>query len=188
MESNLLDTPESFSAARNPFNNHLHYPTTADGHSVERTLPVQATERPLHCDKIYVGNLPHEVSMLGHLLLYKISLTNVLTRVDLHKAFKKFGQITDIQLPYNTGPGGKPKGYAFVMFNNSEVSRTTLCPCMAHRPFFAMRNILLTRPSCFSCILMLVSPCHSTIRCNSDQGCRTFYMGTVDGYSMGRLS
>jgi hypothetical protein len=55
-------------------------------------------------------------------------------RVDLHKAFKRFGHITDVQLPYNTGPGGKPKGYAFVMFNNREVSKTILCPCMAHRP------------------------------------------------------
>ena len=43
-------------------------------------------------------------------------------RVDLHKAFKRYGQVSDIQLPYNTGLGGKPKGYAFVLYTNKEVS------------------------------------------------------------------
>jgi len=192
MESNQLDTPELFSAARNPVNDHLHYPTAADEHSVERTLLVQATERPLHCDKIYVGNLPPDVSMLGPLLLYKISLTNLLTRVDLHKVFKKFGQITDIQLPYNTGPGGKPKGYAFVMFNNSEVSRTTLCPHLAHRLVFCDEEHIAYSPLLFfmhldACVTLPFDHPSAIVTKNAIPFHSKLH-GAVDGYSMERLS
>jgi hypothetical protein len=76
MESNKVDTPESLSAARNPINDHLHYPAAAD-HAIDKPLPVQASERPVHCDKLYVGNLPSDVSMLAKLSLYEITLTQI---------------------------------------------------------------------------------------------------------------
>jgi hypothetical protein len=69
MEGNQLDIPESCSATTN---HHLSFPAPADEHSTENIQPAQASERPLHCDKIYVGNLPPEVSMLGILSFYKI--------------------------------------------------------------------------------------------------------------------
>ena len=74
MESNRFDTPESFSATSNPINDHLSYPSAADEQSIEKILPV--SERPVHCDKIYVGNLPPEVSMLEKPLFCKI-LTDI---------------------------------------------------------------------------------------------------------------
>jgi hypothetical protein len=76
MESNKFDTPVSFSAARNPIDDHLYYPAAADEHCPEETLPVQPTERLVQCDKLYVGNLPSEVSMSANLFLHKICLTD----------------------------------------------------------------------------------------------------------------
>lgn len=126
MDSDHFDTSESFSVR-----DHLYYPAAADGHSSEETLPLQPSEPPVQNDKLHVGNLSQEISMLGDPFSVMYVQLTFDDSVDLHKAFKKFGQISDIQLPYHTGPGGKPKGYAFVMFGNREVS-TVLSrrPCL----------------------------------------------------------
>ena len=132
MESDNLDAPELPSTTSI---DHLYYPTPTDKLNAEEVPLLQAIERLVQPDKLYVGNLPPEISMLVVRLLnvmYPELMSNF--RVDLHKAFKRFGHISDIQLPYNTGTGGKPKGYAFVMFNNKEVSKTIFSPFMARRP------------------------------------------------------
>ncbi|KAF9524945.1 hypothetical protein CPB83DRAFT_909585 [Crepidotus variabilis] len=87
-----------------PVDDHLHYPSVLENVDISTSsFVVEEKSRPVQTDKLYVGNLPLEISL-----------------VDLHKAFKRFGDITDIQLPYNTGPGGRPKGYAFVSFSRKE--------------------------------------------------------------------